>query len=113
MSRSWDVRPMRDGLWVWSITAAAVVIIAVGNDAQGALAVREAAKERAIEADLARRDPELAGRFKAATVAYDADRLDEARAGFEAVLVRVPEHAPSLRRLSRIEGVRNGPRALV
>jgi Zn-dependent protease with chaperone function len=42
--------------------------------------------------------------FNQATADLDADRRDAARAGFEKILARVPEHAPTLRRLSYVVG---------
>jgi Zn-dependent protease with chaperone function len=75
-----------------------VSVAAVG----GAAVRRDLVKEQAFAAPLAKVDPALAKVFAEGTAAMDDGRPAEARADYEKVLARVPDHAPTLRRLSYI-----------
>jgi Zn-dependent protease with chaperone function len=65
---------------------------------------RDPAKEQEVMAPLQAADPKLAALFHDATEALDAHRTKEAQEGFEKVLARIPEHAPTLRRLAYAVG---------
>lgn len=65
--------------------------------------VARAQRKPAYEAEAARGlDPELTKVFHDATAALDAQRFDEAEAGFDKILARVPEHPATLRRASYV-----------
>jgi Zn-dependent protease with chaperone function len=81
-------------LWGWPATAAPK---------------RDPAEEALFEKPLAAIDPALAAGFRAATSAYDKDRLEEAQAGFKRVLERAPDHGPTLRRLAWVTSLRQQP----
>jgi len=65
---------------------------------------RDPAEEEAYAAPLAARDPRLAETFHRATRASDSGKTAEAEAAYREILAVVPDHAPTLRRLSYIEG---------
>jgi Zn-dependent protease with chaperone function len=85
----------------------ALVVLWCGQAA--AAPKRDAAEEAAFERPLAAVDPALASAFRAATAAYDADRFDEADAGFRRVLEKAPDHGPTLRRLAWVSSLRKQP----
>src|SRR5262245_11949513 len=62
--------------------------------------VRDPAREKQYVVALEEADPKLAALFREGTEALDAGRFQEARDKFERVLLRVRDHAPTLRRLS-------------
>jgi len=87
--RLWGAIGLLWGLASWG--GAAVAGPAVGRDQ---------AKEAEYAAPLAKLDPALVKLFNDGTAAMDGGRLSEARADYEKILARAPDHAPTLRRLS-------------
>src|SRR5262245_61175510 len=97
---------MRRGAFgVVGIVLCMVAAVTTARAANG----RDPKDEQPIWDGLKRIDASLVGTFRAATEALDAGRFDDARAGFTAVLGRVPEHAASLRRLSYVEVAQKHP----
>ena len=86
-----------------------VVVLLLWGLPAAAAPKRDAAEEAAFAKPLVAIDPALATTFQEATAAYDADRLEEAQAGFKRVLDRAPDHAPSLRRLAWVTSQRKQP----
>ena len=97
------MRRWRRLVWVLGISWCLVGTAAAGR-AQAAQIERDASEEAAYTSDLATVDPALVTLFHRATSDMDNGQRDAARAGFEKILARVPEHAPTLRRLSYVVG---------
>lgn len=96
---------MSRGLWILVLSVLSSLALLALQATAGAVQAshrRDPAEERDYEETLAAIDPSLAPAFHAATEAMDAQRLDEARAGYEKIVARAPKHAPTLRRLSHV-----------
>jgi Zn-dependent protease with chaperone function len=99
--------------WFYSLTSAMIFLALLAPPANAAgspaRATRNSKDEQPIVDGIAAIDPALATQFREATAALDGSRLEQARAGFQAVLARIPQHAASLRRLSYVEAGQNHP----
>src|SRR6185369_3871352 len=95
------MRRWRRFVWGLGIAWLLVGVVEVGR---AHAAQRDLREEAAHTSDLVAVDPALVTLFHRATSDMDAGRSDAARAGFEKILTRVPEHAPTLRRLSYVVG---------
>jgi Zn-dependent protease with chaperone function len=75
--------------------------------------LRDPTKEKQYAAALEDVDPKLGALFREATAALDAGKYPEARAAYEKVLARAPNHAPTLRRLAYAVQATGDPRRAI
>src|SRR5215471_17958055 len=89
---------MRAWLGAALVAVGALAIVTLAQPARAA--GRDPGKEAVFIRELEKIDPALVAPFQQGTAALDAERFADARAAFEKVLARAPDHAATLRRLS-------------